>query len=285
MGRTRPTANILFSMLLFGGAGLSPSFGCPLVTQILTQPGAAEKSFQAKLLEVSDLLQGMFYDTGFDQESAKANSSKALDKWMELYLEYYLAPPGQFAKHPHWAELMDSMTGPIQRVRKFAHEGNFPMGHVQLKVLQDMFTEFYGDPPKRHKIGGLNAVLHTLESLRYSVGEGAKIERERVARLTLLRGRYQIWREKQPKKLLQRTRIRRFESALDAALTAAKDPPKGGSAPQLLTLLRRAKRLGGETLAAYWGRPEVPLSEEEKKDQLATGPAPRSPEVSQGEPK
>jgi hypothetical protein len=124
----RTTLTALALALLVPGLG-----ACPLVTAILKRPGAAADSFQARLLALSDHLQAMFFDTGLQRQKAAADADRALEMWMDLYMDHYLDPPPAFRDLPRWKELMDSVAGPLQRIGRFAQEGKALEGHHQLR--------------------------------------------------------------------------------------------------------------------------------------------------------
>jgi hypothetical protein len=186
---------------------------CPIVTGILTRPGFQPDSFPSRLLEISQALDKMFNDPGYDRLAARRNSAKALQVWMDLYLGYYLAPPDEFKKRPRWRELLDSVTGPLRRIQSYAQEENYLQGHRQVRLLQDTLTEFYGEPPAR-KAAHLGPVVHTLETLAFIPGHGSPETRERLARLSLLRDRFHLWMERWTEKQRQAEPFQRFEKGL-----------------------------------------------------------------------
>lgn len=220
--------------------GVSLLGACPVVTGILDRPEAPPESFEARLLEISDLLQGMFYDTGYDRQAARVNSEKAMAMWMELYLRYYLTPPENFRDHPRWREVMDSVTGPLRRIQRYAQEEAFFRGHHQLRVLQDCMTEFYGPPPPR-RAASLGPVFHTLETLQYIPGENPEEARERRARLRLLRDRYDDWLARWPDQEKASRRFQGFTRELEG-LELAVAGEKTEEIPRLVQRLLAATR-------------------------------------------
>jgi hypothetical protein len=222
-----------------------------MVTGILQRPGVSAESFQAKLLEISDMMQGMFYDTGYDREAARKNSTRALTLWMDLYLKYYLKPPESFRNHPRWREVMDSVTGPLRRIQTYAREDDFIRGHHQLRVLQDSLTEFYGEPALRKAVD-LGPIFHTLETLQYIAGEGSSAARERRARLRLLRDRFHRWMTRWNDQEAARRAFQPFIKGL-AGLEAAVRAERAEEVPQRSQALLGATRsLVSQALALEW---------------------------------
>lgn len=240
--------------LLVGLLAAGPLGACPLVTSVLGGADAAEGSFPRRLKEISDLMQGMFYDTGYDREAAKVNSSRALELWMEIYLQFYLRPPEEFRQMARWQDVMDSMTGPIRRIRTYARQEDYYRGHHQLRVLQDSFTEFYGDPlPK--KAARLGPVWHTIETLQFIEGSGPDVIRERAARTRLLRDRYDTWLAGFPARAAGDPKVVAFAAALKALEAAAEGGDEAVARAAVETVATRAGDLTEAALALQWGTP------------------------------
>lgn len=224
---------------------------CPIVTGILTRPGASAESFAGKVLEISRQTQELFESPDFDRTRAMEGTSRALDIWLDLYLHYYLAPPEDFRDNPHWRLVMDSITGPLRRLQTYARQGDYPRGHAQLRVLQDMLTEFYGEPPQR-TAAGFGPVFHSLETMRAIPAGGGVLDKERRARMTLLRVRFEDWfarwkgRDKLPEAFHSfRERLGRLEEAVERS--------QGKSVETLLEeLLGSSKEMIREGLALEW---------------------------------
>lgn len=232
--------------LVFLTPGLS---SCPLVTAILQRPGAAADSFQARLLALSDHLQAMFFDTGVQRDKAAADADKALEMWMDLYMDHYLDPPPAFRKLARWKELMDSVAGPLQRIGRFAQEGKALEGHHQLRLLQDSLTEFYGEPPAR-KAAGLGPVIHTLETLHFIRGDEQAATRERRARLRLLADRFATWR-RGPGKTARAEAVAAFARDVEALLNVPEDQGEA-IATGAKALLARTEALVRAGVAGQW---------------------------------
>lgn len=233
--------------------------GCPLVTAILQRPGAATEGFQARLLELSDHLQAMFFDTGVQREKAAADADRALEMWMDLYVDHYLTPPPGFQDIPRWQEIMDSVAGPLQRIGRYAREGKALEGHHQLRLLQDSLTEFYGALPTR-KAAGLGPVVHTLETLQFIRGGGRNATLERRARLRLLADRFTEWRAG-PGKSAPQDSVASFAQDLQALLDLS-EQREAAIADGAKALLERTDELVRAGVAGQWRvRLEDPVPE------------------------
>lgn len=246
-------APLIASMIgLVGGAS---GRACELKLFDLLRSGPARSAFDQQLIELSRSLEGM--RANFVLQDAKASAAAAgglVDRWMETYVARYLSPAPGFETEKHWRPLMDSVGGPLQRIRDHLAAGRFDPAHDQLKLLQSILAEFHGFSPKAE--AGLGSVAHTVATLQAIGPWEPRTANEWAARVLLLRARFDAWRAAAAPGARDMGATLAFEALLTALeKTLAAKPDPGAVPAAAAALVAPSARLVRHAALAVWGLP------------------------------